>query len=97
MKQAKKFPNVFWFIYDFTWLSEIREFKWSLKKIHRPDLVVKKENLSQNEILPLDLFIKIDNNKFSMQLHDKKDNFLFSIVRIPYFRSNVASTVFYST
>ena len=33
---------------------------------------------------------------FSINLYDKQDNFLFSIVRMPYLWCNIPSTIFYS-
>ena len=45
----------------------------------------------------MDLNIKIENNKFSLSLYDKRDTFPFSIVRMPYLSSNIPSKMFYAT
>ena len=47
------------------------EFEQSFKEIYRPELVLKKENLINNEGSLLDLLIKVQNNQFSIQLYSK--------------------------
>ena len=44
----------------------------------------------------MDLNIKIKDGKFHFGLFDKRDSFLFSIVRIPDKSSNVPSSIVYS-
>ena len=39
----------------------------------------------------LDLFVKIENNQFSIQVYDKTDDFPFSIVRMLYLKGNIPS------
>ena len=56
------------FIDDLTTLSDSGEFERSFKEIYPPELVLNKENLSNNERSFLDLLIKVENNQFSMQL-----------------------------
>ena len=56
------------FIDDLTTLNDSGEFEWSFKEIYPPELVLNKENLSNNERSFLDLLIKVENNQFSMQL-----------------------------
>ena len=73
-------------------------FERSFKEICPPELVLKKENVSNNEGSFLDLLIDAHiNNQFSTQLYDDKDDFPFSVVRMPYLRSNIPSKLFYST
>ena len=43
----------------------------------------------------LDLNITISNRKISTKLYYKRDDFLFFIVRLPNFHSNILSSVFY--
>ena len=56
------------FIDDLTTLNDSGEFERSFKEIYPPELVLSKENLSNNERSFLDLLIKVENNQFSMQL-----------------------------
>ena len=56
------------FIDDLTTLNDSGEFERSFKEIYPPELVLNKENLSNNERPFLDLLIKVENNQFSMQL-----------------------------
>ena len=46
------------------------------------ELVLSKENASNNEQSFLGLFVNIENNQFSIQLSDKGDNFSFSLVKM---------------
>ena len=39
--------------------------------------------------------IKIKSNRFLVSLYDKRDDFPFSIVRMPYLHSNVSSEITY--
>ena len=43
------------------------------------------------------LLNKVENNQFSIKLYDKRHYFSFSMVRMPYLRSNIPSKLFYST
>ena len=43
----------------------------------------------------LDLDIKISEDKFIYKMFDKRDEFAFSVVRMPYIDSNIPSYVFY--
>lgn len=52
---------------------------------------IKKEN--NKSVLDLDL--KIKDKKVSISLYDKRDNFLFYIVREPYLCSNIPLKIFY--
>ena len=45
----------------------------------------------------LDLFIEIINEKFQYKLFDKRDNFAFQIIRMPYYDSNIPFFTFYGT
>lgn len=56
------------FIDDLTTLNDSGEFERSFKEIYPPELVLNKENLSNNERSFLDLLVKVENNQFSMQL-----------------------------
>ena len=56
--------NVFRFIDNLTTLNDNREFERSLKEISPPELVLKKENLTNSERY-LDLLIKVKKINFS--------------------------------
>ena len=45
----------------------------------------------------LDLFVKIENNQFFVQLYDKRNDFPYFISRMPYLRSIILFKIFYST
>ena len=49
-----------------------------------------KKNDINTESPFLDLCIKIRNNSFSISLYDKRDDFPFSIVKIPYLCNNIS-------
>ena len=92
-----RFANVPRFIDDLTALNDGGEFELRFKGICNPELVPKKENLSNYWKCFLDLLIKVENNQFPIQLNDKRDCYPFSIVRILYLRSNIPSKMFCST
>ena len=46
------------------------------------ELVLSKENASNNERSFLGLSVNTENNQFSIQLSDKGDNFSFSLVKM---------------
>ena len=76
------------FINELFTLNDGREFDWIFKWIYPAELVLKKEHLSNKKGSYLDLFINIDNIQFFFKLY-KRDDFSFSIVRMPYLRSSV--------
>ena len=86
---------MFRFTDDLIVLNVGGEFERSFKENYPPELILKKENLSNNEGSFLDLQIKVQNNQFSIHLYKKKDGFHFSIVIMPYL--NIPSKMFYST
>ena len=61
------------------------------------NLKLKKENVGINDATFLDLGIEIKNKKFTYKLYDKRDDFGFPIVRMPYLSNNMPSRIFYST
>ena len=44
----------------------------------------------------LELLLKIENKQFPIELYGKRDDFLFSIIGMPYSRSSIPSNIFYS-
>ena len=60
------------------------------------ELELNKENDINTEGCFVDLSIKIEDNRFFIRLSDKRDDFPFSIVRMPYLRRNISCDIFYS-
>ena len=67
------------------------------KTIYQTELELKKENNSNSCALVLDIYIYIENGEFQTKLFDKRDNFGFDIVRMPFYCSNVPSKIFYGS
>ena len=85
----RKFGNVFRFIDDLTAINDggnISSTTWA-----------EKGNTLPSEASVLDLDIKISNKKFSLGLHDKRESFPFSTVRMLYLLSNATSKIFYAS
>ena len=66
-------------------------------EIYPAELELKKENVVNTSATFLDLDISIVNNRFQTKLFDKRDNFSFAIVRLPFLSSNMPSKMFYSS
>ena len=94
---ARKFGNVFRFIDDLNAINDGGVFEQYHKDIYPAELELKKENIVNSHATFLDLEISIVNNRFETKLYDKRDNFEFSIVRLPFISSNMPSKMFYSS
>ena len=94
--RARKLCNMFRFIDDLSAINDGGEFERNFKDIYPRELELGKENLINDEASFLDLNIRIQNNKFRIGLYDKRDDFHFNIVRMPYKSSNLPSNIFYS-
>ena len=66
--QARRFSKVFRFIDELNALNNSGEFEQSFKETYLPELILKKQNASSNERSLLDLFVKIGDNQFSIDL-----------------------------
>ena len=95
--QARKFGNCFRFIDDLNILNDCGEFSQYISEIYPKELTLNKENECDQRASFLDLFISVENHKFSFSLYDKRDDFQFSIVRMPHSISNIPSSIFYSS
>ena len=73
------------------------EFEQYIPDIYPTELILNRENETDSEASFLDLYIKIINNKFTFSLYDKRDDFPFTIVRMPFSDSSIPSSVFYSS
>ena len=87
--RALKFRNTFRFIDDLMILNDNGEFEKFIAEIYPPELVLKKENTTDNKATFLDLQVEIYNGQFDYQLYDKRNAFPFYIVRFPYKCSNI--------
>ena len=94
---VRLFNNIFRYIDDLIALNNNNEFDKHYKEIYPPELELKKENIDPTEASFLDLSIKIRESRFCTSLYDKRNNFSFSIVRMPNQCSNIPTKMFYST
>ena len=96
-KSAYKFSYVWRFIDDLSAVNNDNIFENNIPNIYPPELELKKENNGYMNASFLDLEINIMNKKFSLKLYDKRDDFGFSIVRMPHASNNMPSTIFFSS
>ena len=94
--RARKFLHVFRYIDDQCNLNDSNEFSKSHSEIYPPELQLKCEHQG-NHATFLDLDISIVDNTFVYKLFDKRDNFPFTIVRMPDLGGNIPSYVFYGS
>ena len=95
-KCHKNVLNAFRFIDDQSNLNDSNEFSKSYADIYPPELHLKCEHQG-NHATFLDLEISIVNNEFIYKLFDKRDDFPFTIVRMPDLSGNIPSYVFYGS
>ena len=76
-------------------LNKGGEFERGFWEIYPPELEDKKEKDMNIEHFLLDVGIKTNDDRFSINLYEKR-HFTFSIVRMTYLRSNIPSKMFYS-
>ena len=65
------------------------------KGIYPTELELKEENNSNSFASFLDPYIYIENGEFHTRLFDKRDNFDFDIIKMPFYCSNFPSKMFY--
>ena len=68
-------------------LNDDSVFEKPYKDIYPTELELKKENNSNSCASFLDVYIYIENGEFHTRLFDKRDNFGFNIVRMPFYCS----------
>ena len=93
---ARKFRHTFRFINDLLAINDDGEFENCFSDIYPEELELKKEH-GGDSVSFLDLSISIKGRSFVTSLYDRRDNFPFSIVRMPYKSSNIPSKIFYSS
>ena len=71
------------------------EFARSSSDIY-PEVLELKEEHSGNHATFLCVDVTVENRMFVYKLYDKRDDFPFSIVRMPHMSSNIPKTIFYS-
>ena len=91
-----KFRNCFRFIDDCCSINDNEAFNNNHKEIYPSELELKCEHTGHHATF-LELDIQINNNKFIYKLFDKRDEFPFSIVRMPDLNGNIPSHVFYGS
>ena len=96
LSKARLFRNTFRFIDDLLTVNDDGEFEKCHGNIYPAELELKKEH-SGNLVSFLDLKIELKDRSFETSLFDKRDDFPFSIVRMPYRESNMPSRIFYSS
>ena len=85
----------FWFIDDLLSVNDGSTFVKQFKDIYPTELELMKENNSNSCASFLDLYIYVENGKFHTRLFDKRDNFGFDIVRMPFYCSNIPRKMLY--
>ena len=84
------------FIDDQCNLNDSGQFKIACQSIYPPELQVKCEHEGQHATF-LELDITIQDGMFIYKLFDKRDDFPFSIVRMPDLSGNIPDHVFYGS
>ena len=93
----RKINNTFRFIDDLLSLNDDNIFEEFYKNIYPKEMELKKENTDKSSATFLDINIKIENGTIITKLYDKRDNFGFDIVRMPFACSNIPSKMFYGS
>ena len=94
---ARKFSHTFRFIDDLLAINDGGMFERYYKDIYPEELELKKENANYDACSFLDIKISIHNNSFFTSLYDKRDDYNFKIVRLPYRSSNIPKKMFISS
>lgn len=96
-RDARKFAYVWRFIDDLFAVNDENKFEENICNIYPVELELKKENNGYHSASHLDLNITIVEKKFVLKLYDKRDDFGFPIVRMPFLSNNMSSTILYSS
>ena len=95
-RRARKFLNAFRFIDDECNLNDHGEFARSFKEIYPEELHLKCEHQGTKATF-LDLHVQIIDRIYVYKLFDKRDDFPFSIVRMPDLSGNLPAFIFYGS
>ena len=96
LQLARRFGNTFRFIDDLLTVNDDNFFEQNYKDIYPPELQLNLESTG-NEVSFLDLHLSKVDRQVDIKLFDKRDNFPFSIVRLPFSCSNIPTTMFYAS
>ena len=97
-RRARKFINACRFIDDECNINDDGEFSRSYQEIYPEELQLKCEHQGTHAtFLELDLDVQIVDCIFNYKLFDKRDDFPFSIVRMPDLSGNIPSFIFYGS
>ena len=94
--KALSYHGSFRFIDDKCCINGSREFANSFSDIYPPSLELKLEHQGSHATF-LDIDITIIDGTFVYKLFDKRDDFPFFIVRMPYLGSDIPSYIFYGS
>ncbi len=94
--RARKFVNANRLIDDECNLNDSGEFSKSFSDIYPEELQLKCEHQGTHATF-LDLDISVVENNFVYKLFDKRDDFPFTIVRMPDLSGNIPSYIFYGS
>ena len=94
--KARHFHATKRFIDDLLAINDGGEFGRVFRDIYPAELELKIESTG-NKASFLNLLIEIKDKKFVYRLYDKRDDFPFSIVRMPHKDSNIPQNIFYSS
>ena len=94
---VRKINSPFRFIDDLLSLNDSSGFEKHYKDIYPIELELKKESNNNSYASFLDFYIYIENGEFHTRLFNKRDEFGFNIVRMPFYCSNVLSKMFYGS
>jgi hypothetical protein len=95
-RRARKFVNACRFIDDECNINDSGEFSRSYHEIYPKELHLKREHQGIHATF-LDLDIQIVIDVFVYKLFDKRDDFPFSIVRMPDLSGNIPAFIFYGS
>ena len=84
LRRGRRFSNTFRFIDDLNAINDGGEFQSSYGEIYLPELELGRENDNDQKASFLYLDISIVEGLFDVCLYDKRDDFPFSVVRMPY-------------
>ena len=97
-RRARKFINACRFIDDECNINDDGKFSRSYQEIYPEELQLKCEHQGTHAtFLELDLDVQIVDCIFNYKLFDKRDDFPFSIVRMPDLSGNIPSFIFYGS
>ena len=95
LQMARRFSNTFRFIDDLLTINDDNLFSENFKDIYPEELTLNLES-SGSSVNFLDLNLRNSNGHVDVKLYDKRNNFPFSIVRLPFISSNIPSAIFYN-